>query len=161
MSYFFKLGLSLLTQRRRQDLPVRWRRPLDRMELQSLGPKRLTWFKSTSSSSSFHGPFLKTSCDCDLLSSIIVGFPSQNTEFLEIHIQIFCSCGFMLQEDDFGFIFLFKILFCLKRCGGWDGYSPLPSSKHFPPHVLFIFPFLPFFLFVNFFYLILIFNLNF
>ncbi|KAG5565434.1 hypothetical protein RHGRI_001353 [Rhododendron griersonianum] len=37
-AYFFKLGLSLLTQRRRQDLPVRCKRPLDRMELQSLGP---------------------------------------------------------------------------------------------------------------------------
>ena len=58
LGYFFKLGLSLLTQRRRQDLPVLCKRPLDRMELQSLGPHFFTWFNRTSSSSAFHGPFL-------------------------------------------------------------------------------------------------------
>lgn len=47
-----------MTQRRRQDLPVLCKRPLDRMELQSLGPYFLTWFIRTSSSSAFHGPFL-------------------------------------------------------------------------------------------------------
>lgn len=57
-SYFFKLGRSLLTHRRRHDLPVLCKRPLDRMELQSLGPYFLTWFTRTSSSSAFHGPFL-------------------------------------------------------------------------------------------------------
>jgi len=58
LTHFLRFGRSLLTQRRRQDLPVLWRRPLDRMELQSLGPYFFTWFRSTSSSSAFHGPFL-------------------------------------------------------------------------------------------------------
>lgn len=58
VNYFLRFGRSLLTQRRRQDLPVLWRRPLDRMELQSLGPYLFTCLSSTSSSSAFHGPFL-------------------------------------------------------------------------------------------------------
>ena len=57
LTYVFKLGLSLLTHLRRQDFPVRGNKPLDRMELQSLGPYLLTCFKSTSSSSLLHGPF--------------------------------------------------------------------------------------------------------
>lgn len=56
--YFLRFGRSLLTQRRRHDFPVRRNKPLDRMELQSLGPYLLTWLIKTSSSSAFHGPFL-------------------------------------------------------------------------------------------------------
>lgn len=63
VSYFFKLGRRLLTQRRRQDLPVLGKRPLDRMELQSLGPFPFTKFFSISSSSAVHGPFLVASSD--------------------------------------------------------------------------------------------------
>ena len=68
MEYFFKLGLSLLTQRRRQDLPVRCKSPLERMELQSLGPYLFTWFISTSSSSAFHGPFFISSLSPSILN---------------------------------------------------------------------------------------------
>ena len=57
-NYFLMSGRSLLTQRRRQDLPVRGRRPLDRMELHSRGPFSRTCRRSTSSSSAVHGPFL-------------------------------------------------------------------------------------------------------
>ena len=57
LTYVFKLGLSLLTHLRRQDFPVRGNKPLDRMELQSLGPYLSTCFNSTSSSSLLHGPF--------------------------------------------------------------------------------------------------------
>lgn len=71
-AYFFKLGRSLLTQRRRQDLPVLCRRPLDRMELQSLGPYFLTWLIRTSSSSAFHGPFfISPKSSYNLLLSIV------------------------------------------------------------------------------------------
>lgn len=51
------MGLSLLTHLRRQDFPVRGNKPLDRMELQSLGPHLFTCLNSTSSSSLLHGPF--------------------------------------------------------------------------------------------------------
>lgn len=50
-------GLSLFTQRRRQDLPVRGRKPLDRMELQSRGPCTRTCSSSTASSSAVQCPF--------------------------------------------------------------------------------------------------------
>lgn len=58
MTYVLRSGLSLLTQRRRQDLPVRARRPLDRMELQSRGPCFRTYSIRISSSSAIHVPFL-------------------------------------------------------------------------------------------------------
>lgn len=54
--YDFKSGLSLFTQRRRQDFPDRGNRPLWRMELQSRGPCFLTYSMSTWSSSAIHGP---------------------------------------------------------------------------------------------------------
>lgn len=44
LTHFLRFGRSLLTQRRRHDLPVLWRRPLDRMELQSLWTYFFTWF---------------------------------------------------------------------------------------------------------------------
>jgi len=62
ITYVLRSGRSLLTQRRRQDLPVRGRRPLDRMELHSRGPCSRTCRRSTSSSSAFHGPFLTAGC---------------------------------------------------------------------------------------------------
>lgn len=80
--YFFKLGLSLLTQRRRQDLPVRCKRPLERMELQSLGPYLFTWFTSTSSSSAFHGPFFISSLSISLQRSHYSFLPSISFLFL-------------------------------------------------------------------------------
>jgi hypothetical protein len=61
-TYVLRSGRSLLTQRRRQDLPVRGRRPLDRMELHSRGPCSRTCRSSTSSSSAVHGPFLTAGC---------------------------------------------------------------------------------------------------
>lgn len=89
MEYFFKLGLSLLTQRRRQDLPVRWRRPLERMELQSLGPYLLTWLIRTSSSSAFHGPFFISS-----LSTLSI--PNFIPFFLSLSIFLFyCLTNFL------------------------------------------------------------------
>lgn len=56
-NYFLMSGRSLLTQRRRQDLPVRGRKPLDRMELQSRGPCTRTCSSSTASSSAVQCPF--------------------------------------------------------------------------------------------------------
>ena len=171
------MGLSLLTQRRRQDLPVRWRRPLDRMELQSLGPKRLTWFKSTSSSSSFHGPFLKTSCDCDLLSSIIILLVSP---FTEHWVSWNPSSNILLVNEivfeDAGGLFL-RIYASRRRRRFWIHFFNLilfetmwrlrrlfPTSllKHFPltPTFSSFFLFLSFLFISHFHYKLFIININ-
>lgn len=82
--YFFKLGRSLLTQRRRQDFPVRCKRPLDRMELQSLGPYFFTCFLNTSSSSAFHGPFF-------IIESLIEILRYQLSDYLQFKVLIYFS----------------------------------------------------------------------
>lgn len=104
--YFFKLGLSLLTQRRRHDFPVLCKRPLDRMELQSLGPYFFTWFNSTSSSSAFHGPFLTPSSPFASISHYF------SLKFLSGTFTSPCC-----------FFFLFSFLFCsLKSFTGFFAF---------------------------------------
>jgi hypothetical protein len=56
-AHVLRSGLSLFTQRRRQDLPVRGSNPLDRMKLQSRGPCTRTCSSSTPSSSAVQCPF--------------------------------------------------------------------------------------------------------
>jgi hypothetical protein len=56
-AHVLRSGLSLFTQRRRQDLPVRGSKPLDRMKLQSRGPCTRTCSSSTPSSSAVQCPF--------------------------------------------------------------------------------------------------------
>lgn len=117
-AYFFKLGLSLLTHRRRHDFPVRCKRPLDRMELQSLGPYFFTWFNSTSSSSAFHGPFLIPS---SLFPSIAQNSHSQNSQkslintftFHWIFVLFFC---FVLSNASLGFFLCFWFFDSLLSC---------------------------------------------
>ena len=68
IDYVFKSGLSLLTQRRRQDFPDLGRRPLDRMELQSRGPYLCTCSIRTSSSSAIQGPFRRGTEEVETIS---------------------------------------------------------------------------------------------
>lgn len=125
LGYFFKLGLSLLTQRRRQDLPVLCKRPLDRMELQSLGPHFFTWFNRTSSSSAFHGPFLIPS---SLLPSIQNSF-----SFLRHKGSYFCHffCkSFSISCAALSVIFLSFVQWRLRQL-------LMPSSTNQPTFALF------------------------
>lgn len=93
-----RLGRSLLTQRRRHDLPVRLRRPLDRIELQSRGPYLLTWLINTSSSSAFHGPFLISSF---LASIFLISMISLSVS----HFGLFLILSFSLcAEVSLGFV---------------------------------------------------------
>jgi hypothetical protein len=114
-SYFLRFGRSLLTQRRRQDLPVLWRRPLDRMELQSLGPYFLTWWSNTWSSSVFHGPFLTCSCSffpCIFLLLLLqVILTYNNTRHTTTLINSTTIIWFVLYYHVKCFAFYF-VLFC-------------------------------------------------
>ena len=113
-AYFFKLGRSLLTQRRRHDFPVRCKRPLDRMELQSLGPYFFTWFNNTSSSSAFHGPFLMPS---SLFTSIFFSSHCQIPNISHKHFH-FSKDFFCLRKQNI-YIYIFLVLwkaFFTKYC---------------------------------------------
>lgn len=118
--YFFKLGRSLLTQRRRQDFPVRCKRPLDRMELQSLGPYFLTWLIKTSSSSAFHGPFFISpiSSYTHLLPSINKFTHALTLILVLLGFQILISILITGKSKFSGFFFFFSCLqfFVCSKC---------------------------------------------
>lgn len=136
-TYFLRFGWSLLTQRRRHDLPVLWRRPLDRMELQSLGPYFFTWFTNTSSSSAFHGPFLI--CSWSLFPRIFHSYLEQhqndrqklNCDFLTWNASPFFSLRLTVLAHYFLSSMLYVML-CMYSLG-FDGYG---SYCLFPTNVV-------------------------